>query len=896
MSLAAGARLGPYEIVAPLGAGGMGEVYRARDTRLRREVAIKVLPDAFASDAQRLGRFEREAQLLASLSHPNIAAIHGFDEAGGVHFLVLELVAGETLAERLAEGPLELEEAFNVARQIAEGLEAAHERGVIHRDLKPSNVKITPEGKVKVLDFGLAKALGAESAAHDLSQSPTVTTGATRDGVILGTAAYMSPEQARGKPLEKRTDVWSFGCVLYETLTGRQAFSGETVSDTLVAILGREPDWQALPATTPARIRDLLRRCLQKDPTRRLRDIGDARIEIEEALAEPAADAAAAATQVRAAPYPLGRLGLPLAFAAAMGLVAGVLVTRISRRALAMPPRAVSRFAVALPPGQRLADSSYPEVALSPTGRHLVYAASSEGRTQLFLRAMDQLEATPISGTEGASSPFFSPDGQWVGFFASGKLKKISFSGGEASVLCDATSPQGMTWAPDDTIVFSPQSYSSLLRVPAAGGAPEVLTKPDFRGGEGSHWWFRWPQVLPGGKVILFTAHAGAGTPDKSLIEVHSLVTGERKVVVRGGTSARYVPTGHLVYALAGRLMAVPFDLARLEVTGPAVVLLEDLLVDPASGAAQFGLSDGGSLAYVAGSPSNRRLVWVDHNGMAEPLAAPPRPYVHPRLSPDGKRVAVTITGETYDVWLYDIPRDTLTRLTYEADNNYPIWTPDGKRVTFQSNRDGSPNLYWTNADGSDTPERLTRSEYTQITESWSPDGRTLLFIELRPTTAWDVWVLPLQGERKPRPLVQTSFVDGTPQISPDGRWVAYWSNETGRREIYVRPFPGPGGKWQISTEGGWQAAWRKDGRELFYRNGDKMMAVAITSREEFSATRPALLFEKHYEQIQGKNYDVSADGRRFLMVQGEPETASRIHIVLNWFDELKRRVPTEKK
>jgi serine/threonine-protein kinase len=446
-----------------------------------------------------------------------------------------------------------------------------------------------------------------------------------------------------------------------------------------------------------------------------------------------------------------------------------------------------------------------------------------------------------------------------------------------------------MSWAPDDTIVFSPNRISPLLGVSAAGGTPQALTELDFRRGEGSH---RWPQVLPSGKAVLFTAPTGAGSVDKSQIEVHSFVTGSRKVLVQGGTSARYVPTGHLVYARAGRLMAAPFDLARLEVTGPAIPLLDGLLVDPSTGAAQFSFSEKGDLVYVAGAPSDRRLVWVDRSGVSEPLGAPPRPYAHPRLSPDGSRVAVTLTGETYDIWLYDIPRDTLTRLTYEADNHYPIWTPDGRRVTFQSNRDGFPNLYWMNADGSGPPERLTKSEYTQITECWSPDGGTLLFVELRPATGWDAWLLPLQGERKPRPFVQTSFLDGTPQISPDGRWVAHISDETGRTELYVRPFPGPGGKWQISTEGGSQAAWRRDGQELFYRNGDKMMAVAVSRGEGFSASRPALLFEKRYEQIQGKNYDVSADGRHFLMVQGEPETASRMNVVLNWFEELKRRVP----
>jgi serine/threonine-protein kinase len=895
MSLSSGSRLGSYEILAPLGAGGMGEVYRARDTRLRREIAIKVLPDTFASDAQRLGRFEREAQLLASLSHPNIAAIHGFDEAGGMHFLVLELVGGETLAERLAEGPLELEESLNIGRQIAEGLEAAHERGVIHRDLKPSNVKITPEGKVKVLDFGLAKALGGEPSTPDLSQSPTVAPRATSAGIILGTAAYMSPEQARGRPLDKRTDVWSFGCVLYETLTGRQAFLGETISDTIVAILGREPDWQALPVRTPPRIRDLLRRCLQKDHTRRLRDIGDARIEIEEALAQPVATTVAPTgagqprRSSRALPWGL----------AALATVVAVSAIWIRRPASSQAPT-IRRFAVSLPmtqPTGPLATLSAATIVLSPDGSRFVYVARRSGDTELRLREMNRLEEAPIPGTAGGVAPFFSPEGRRIGFSARGKLKTVDLSSGDLVTLCDSRWPLGGSWAPDESILFVPGSAAGIWRVSARGGEPRVVAAPDYAEGERS---YRFPEVLPGGRAVLYTlirTRGGSASPDTS-IAVLELSAGKRRVLVESGSNAHYAATGHLVYARAGALLAVPFDLAKLEVTGPPKPAGEEILTDLGSAAAQFSLSSDGTLVYVpAGIQAARsNVVWVDREGVAEPVTPTPRLYGHLSVSPDGQRIALAIAeGGNTDVWVLDLDRGSLTRLTSDAALDLrPIWTPNGERVTFASNRAGPTDLYWTKADGSEPEKALLAAPLAQSPTSWSPDGRQLVYTEEDLRTGFDLWVLTLDGRRTP--FLRTPFDERGATFSRDGRWLAYTSNESSRDEIYVRPFPGPGQKWQISTEGGSDPVWARNGRDLFYRSGDKMMAVAISTTPTFQAQKPRVLFEGEYERPDPlTSYDVAPDGR-FAMVRGETQSAlSPLHVVLNWFEELRRRVPAEK-
>jgi Tol biopolymer transport system component len=889
-------QLGSYKIVSLLGAGGMGEVYQAHDTKLGREVAIKVLPAAFVHDAERLVRFQREARMLASLNHPNIATIYGLEQSAGVHYLVMELVLGQTLAERVSPGARRIEGVLKIAAQIAEALEAAHEKGVIHRDLKPANVKVTPEGRVKVLDFGLAKAFAGDSGL-DLSKAPTVTAMGTEEGRILGTPAYMSPEQARGKAVDKRTDIWAFGCVLYELLTGKEAFRGETVSDTIATVLEREPDWQALPPATPAKIRDLLRRCLQKDSQRRLHDIADARIEIEEAVAAPAvAEPAAPAKGIRA------RWQGALQWGGAFLLLAAVtgMVVWNWKSTSPINSGSVSRIAITLPPGQPAGLEIGLAVALSPDGTHLVYAARQGGIQQLYLRPLAGLEAKPIPGTEGAVQPFFSPDGQWLGFFADGKLKKISVSGGPSISLADGADPRGASWGSQGMIVFAPTRSSALMQVSDAGGTPQPLTHFE-KNDENTH---RWPEFLPGGEALLFAAFRSGGNWNDAQIAVQSIGTGERRNLVRGGTHPQYAASGHLIYAQGGNLMAVPFDPQRLEVMGTAVPVVEGVLQSTFTGAAQYSFSNTGSLVYVPGGAqaTQRRLVWVNRNGAEQPLAAPARAYRGLRLSPDGREVAVAVEGQETEVWLYNLSRETLTRLTFQGGTNYnPVWTRDGKRIAFVS---VSRGLFWQLADGSGGLERLGFG----APYSWSPDGQVLACLGNNSSTGEGIWMLRLgdpspgsgQG-RKEEPFLRTPFNNGAAQFSPDGRWLAYASDESGRWEIYVQPYPGPGGKWQISTEGGTEPVWNPNGRELFYRSGDKMMAAEITTQPSFSAGKPKVLFAGQYQPspnpVPNANYDVSPDGQRFLMlkpISAAEATPTQINVVLNWFEELKRRVPAK--
>jgi Tol biopolymer transport system component len=910
MTIAAGTRLGSYEVVAQIGAGGMGEVYRAHDSKLGRDVAIKVLPANFVNDPERLSRFQREARMLAALNHANIATIYGLEQCDGVTCLVMELVSGETLAERVKAGPLGIEEALKIAVQIAEALEAAHEKSIIHRDLKPANVKVTPEGKVKVLDFGLAKAFSGDAANDDPSNSPTLSAAATMQGVILGTAAYMSPEQARGKACDKRTDIWAFGCVLYELLTGKRAFLGESATEILAAVLREEPEWKALPVSTPTKILDLLRRCLQKDVNRRTRDAGDVRIEIGEALSAPATAEPAAVTK---GSHALGRRGLILSLCSLLvgGAITGLAIWNLKPP----PPKPVSRVVITLPPGQRLAGLDQPVVALSPDGNQLAYVATQGTTPQLYLRSMDSLEAKPIPNTDGALDPFFSPDGQWLGFFAGGKLKKILVSGGAAVTIGDAADPRGANWISQGMIAFAPTNVSGLQQISNAGGTQQPLTR--FEKDENSH---RWPEFLPGGKAVLFAAGAaGASSWANARIAVQSIGTGERRNLVRGGMYPRYAPSGHLVYAQGGILMAVPFDSQRLAVTGTAVPVVQGVLQSPVSGAAQYSCSSTGSLVYVPGGiqASQSRLVWVNRAGAEQPLATPAHVYRNPRISPDGRRVAVGITEQEAQLWLYDLSRDTLSRLTFEGNTNQlPAWTPDGKRIAFQSNKDGPLNIFWQLADGSGGLERLTTSEYAQAPHSWSPDGQLLAFNEVNPITGRVIWVLRMDGpssgsgqvpsggssqSRKAQLFLGTPLLQSAPRFSPDGRWLAYVSDESGRSEIYVQPYPGPGGKWQISTEGGTEPVWNPKGRELFYRSGAKILAVDIATQPNFAAGKPRMLFEGHYQPTPATspNYDVSSDGQRFLMlkpIEQEQAAPTQINVVLNWFEELKQKVPTGKK
>jgi len=942
MALKPGTYLGQYEVLALLGVGGMGEVYHARDSKLNREVALKVLPEQFARDPERIGRFRREAQVLASLDHPNIARIYAFEETGSARFLVMEYVPGETLRDKIreqgtgnreqspdrkrgaspdrtaaTEGPLAhgrgsdggaagipLEEALNITRQIADGLEHAHEKPIIHRDLKPANVKVTPEGVVKILDFGLAKAFAGEAQGSDPTgrDSPTLS-AMTAPGTILGTAAYMSPEQARGKKVDKRADIWALGCVLYELLTAKRAFDGEDIPEILAAVMKGEPDWTALPETTPPHVRFMLRRCLEKDPSRRFHAAGDVRLEIEEARSvAPAPAEPLPAAAPLPPPIPAWRRAVPVAVA----ILATAIVTGLAIWTLRTPPpQVVRRLAVTLPPDVALGNLNRPAAAISPDGNQIAFVGRRGGTEQLFLRALDSLETKPIQGTEGGTMPFFSPDGQWLGFFAGGNLKKTSLTGGApVTVTALGTNQPGASWTADNAIVFG-NFNSGLSQVSASGGTPQPLTKLDLAKGEFSHYW---PQVLPGGKAVLFSIEGVEGmfNLDPARIEVQDVGTGERKILVQGGGYGRYLPSGHLAYVQSGTLMVAPFDLNRLEMTGPGVPVVEGIRQGSFfdGRGAQFSVSEQGSLIYISGSlrAAERNLLWVDRRGMEQPIAAPSRPYFFPRLSPDGQQVAVLIEGS---IWIYHIPRGTLSRLTFEGSNGWLLWSPDGKRIAYNSARGGkASNLFWKPADGSGMEERLTTSEQPQFSHSFSPDGQLIAFVETNPSGDLDIWTLPVPGDpsassgqaRKPGLFFRTPFNERGPKFSPDGRWLAYSSDETSRLEIYVQPFPGPGGKVQISTDGGIEPLWARNG-ELFYRNGDRMMAVETRTQPTFTTGTPRLIFEGLYDQIGGgnTNYDVTADGQRFVMVKPAGQEAAaptQIHVVLNWFEELKRRVP----
>jgi eukaryotic-like serine/threonine-protein kinase len=895
-----GTRLGSYEVVAQIGAGGMGEVYKAHDTKLGRDVAVKVLPQAFAHDADRLARFQREAKVLASLNHSNIATIHGLEQSNGTNYLVMELVQGETLAERIKrDGALPVEEALKIAAQIAEALEAAHEKGIIHRDLKPANVKVTPEGKVKVLDFGLAKAFAGDVADSNPSQSPTLSAVATMQGVLLGTAAYMSPEQARGKAVDKRTDIWAFGCVLYELLTGKQAFQGEDITEILAAVVKTEPDWNGLPECTPPAIPTLLRRCLRKDRNQRLRDAADARIEIEDVLSTPnlgPINAVPTATVWRRPPV----VGL-VAFLAGIVIAAVAAGVWYRRPSVPQTVQTPMRFAFSMPPNTRMPEGAGNHLDLSPDGTHVAYLGIREdGSSQLYLQQVGSLEAKPIAGTEGASVPVFSPDGQWLAFRSSGKLKKVPTAGGDPLTLCDLQNPRGVNWGRDGTIVFTDVASPGIWQVPAAGGTPKLLVAADTSKAES----FYWPELLPGGNAVLFAVGEEFDWGDEQ-IAVQDLATGKRRVLVEGATYPRLLPNGYLLYVRDRTLMAAVFDPVSLQFTTAAVPALGGVAQGLSSGVAYYGVAANGSFVYVpAGSwEQGRTLVWQDRKGSVQPIASP-GVYLFPSLSPDGKRLATAVEGGRNQIWLYDISGERFTRLTFENGNRSPVWSSDGSRVAYASMRGGSHDISWRHVDGTGAEESLTRGGGRLFPNSFSPDGRMLAFTQWDPKTGYDIWLLPLDGERKPRPFLQTPAFEGGAMFSPDGHWLAYTSDETGRYEVYVQPFEGPGGKWQVSTEGGQQPRWAHSGRELFYLGLDqgKVMAVDLTTQPTFSAGKPRLV-----SQTQGiggiappmaSNYDVSPDGQHFLRVKSADWTQlpTQIIVVLNWFEELKQKVPPGKK
>jgi eukaryotic-like serine/threonine-protein kinase len=893
MALSHGTRLGPYEIQSAIGAGGMGEVYRARDTRLKRDVALKILPESFAADPDRFARFQREAEVLASLNHPNVAGIYGLEESNRTRALVMELVEGETLADRIGRGPIPFDEALPIAKQIAEALEAAHEQGVIHRDLKPANIKVTPSGVVKVLDFGLAKLMeSSPSSISNASLSPTITSPAmmTGVGVLLGTAAYMSPEQAKGKPADKRSDIWAFGCVLYEMLTGKRAFGGESVSETLADVMKTEPRWSALPSETPAALRNVVRRCLEKDPRQRMRDIGDVRLALEGAFETAAVHAGQGEAVVA---RPLWRRAVPTVVAiVTVSVVTGVGVWSVTRSGPSIP--SVSRFVITPPESAALTQLGGRNVIISPDGRRIVYVGEDPKRGRLlFMRNIDALEGRAVPGTEGASDPFISPDGAWIGFERGTALMKVAASGGPPVEIVDTkTNITGGAWGVDDTVmVFA--TNDGLYRVSAGGGGSvERLTpKSDATAG------YILPHVLPGGKAVLFYLRKGADWASDRLA-VLSLETGEQKVLIGGGAPL-YASSGHLVFVRGTTLMAAPFDLGRLEVTGDPVALLEGILRTGAS-AAQYELSENGTLVYRPGTGTSggRTLAWVGRDGREEALALEPGTYSNARVSPDGRHIALYASG---DIWIHDVARRTTTRLTFDPSEDWwPLWTPDGERIVFASSRSGNFDLYWRRADGTGPEERLTTGSQHEFPESWGNGGRDLVFMECpTPQTGpCDVSVLSMSGERQAKVLLPTKFNEQTAAVSPDGRWLAYDSNESGQPEIYVRPFPDvEGGRWQVSTGGGMEPLWGPKGDELFYRTTTSLMVVPVRTGSTPTFGNAATLFNigRYLNVGGGRHYDIAPKSDRFMLtapVTPEGGAAGQIVVVQNWFEELNRLVP----
>ena len=897
--------------MAAVGEGGMGEVYRARDTKLNRDVALKILPEAFAADPDRLARFKREAQVLASLNHPNIGAIYGFEDSASTHALVLELVEGPTLAERIeglrAEGKgLPLDEALPIAKQIADALEAAHEQGIVHRDLKPANVKVRDDGAVKVLDFGLAKAMEPASSINpSLTNSPTITTPAMMTGVgtILGTAAYMSPEQAKGRPADKRSDVWAFGAVLYEMLTGRRAFEGEDVSDTLAAVLRAEPDWTALAPDVPVPIQTLVRRCLEKDRRTRIADISTARFLMNEpALAVAPAAAVAAPGPIR---RPLWRRLIPIGVVSIVAAAVTAIALLIARGTTASP---VTRFVVMLPDGSQFSGTNRRLIAISPDGRQMAYAASA----RLLVRSMTDFEPRVIAGTEGIglTSPIFSPDGKELAFYsgADQTIKRIAVAGGVASTICQlqGTAPLGVSWT-GDSIVYG-QNTRGILRVSSKGGKPELLVAASNTPPEA----LLAPQLLPGDRAVLFTVVPG-GNLEGAQLAVQPLPSGQRKILTEG-TDARYVTTGHLVYWLRGTLYAVPFDVGRLELAGTPVPVVQGVNRIGGSPSPNFSVSDTGSLIYIPGpigSPSGRSLVLVDRAGHDEALKVASAAYAAPRFSPDGKQLAVGIDdGKEANIWVYDLSSSKQIRqLTFGGKNRYPVWSANGERIAFQSDHEGDLGIFWQRADGKDTAARLTTPAkgIAHTPEAWSQSNERLSFSETGGDESASLWTISLKDkDRKPERFGDIrSRAPFNSDFSPDGRWLAYTLRDGGRATVHIRSFPPSGGSHYQLRDDAHHPMWSRDGKELFYlgtANTVGLFAVSFTEQPSPAFGIPAALASHQTfgaTPVTPRNHDIARDGKFITVADAAPNgsgapTAPQIRVVLNWFEELKERVPVK--
>ena len=912
MGLVHGTRLGPYEILSALGAGGMGEVYRARDTKLNRDVALKVLPDSFANDPDRLARFQREAQVLASLNHPNIAHIHGLEDSGGVRALVMELVEGEDLAQRIARGAIPIDEALPIAKQIAEALEAAHEQGIIHRDLKPANIKVRADGTVKVLDFGLAKALDpAAGSSPSMSMSPTITTPAmTQAGMILGTAAYMSPEQAKGRAVDKRSDIWAFGCVFYEMLTGTRTFDGEDVSDTLAAILRGEPDWSLLPAQVSGTVRTLLKRSLARDSKQRLSDIAIARFLLTETIEGPSAAATHPAMPTRSASRALWMWMT----AAALALAAAAVGAMVFRPSAEPAPLAVSRFSIPLPEGQTFPTPSRSMIAISPDGTQIVYSTSS----QLYLRSLSDFQARPIPGTESKeafiTNPVFSPDGRSVAFFTSGDytIRSVPLTGGAPLTVCqNAGVIFGLSW--QGQWLYFGDNRNGVFRVSAGGGVPERIIAtasdefPDT------------PQLLPDGKTVLFSLAKGTELDrwEKATVVAQSLATGVRTTLVEGAAGARYVSSGHLLFARAGVVLGVPLDLAHLKIVGQPSPVIEGVRrsISAGSGVAHFAVSGTGTLVYVPGPARlarGRSLYFVDSKGSLTPVPLPVGPYRYPRVSADGKRLALQLDdGSDSNVSIYDLATaSSPRRLTFGGHNRFPVWAGNDQSLAFQSDREGAPSIYSQLVDGGGgLAVRLTTAApgFSHIPESWSPDGQTLLYSNHKEGGEYNLWSLSLATKSsQPVPKVQSAEPIGA-TFSRDGKWIAYSLNEKAggtpspNRGVYVQPFPPTGDVFQVPKERlDFHPAWTANGDLMYVPTVGQFSIVTFQTRPNVTFGRVAHLpMAVRHDRVSTdvRDFDLLPDGRLLITFPGDDQLSlgdvSQMRVVLNWFTELHQRVPT---
>jgi serine/threonine protein kinase/WD40 repeat protein len=892
MSVNAGTRFGPYEILSAAGAGGMGEVYRARDTRLDRTVAIKILPVHLADRADLRERFDREARTIAGLNHPHICTLYDVGHQDGTDYLVMEYLEGETLAQRLSKGLLPLDQVLRYAIEIADALDKAHRKGITHRDLKPGNIMLTKSG-AKLLDFGLAKLRQDVAPVTPLSQLPTMNDAITAEGTMLGTLQYMAPEQVEGKEVDARTDIFAFGVVVYEMATGKKAFVGKSQASLMAKILETDPPPMAsLTPMTPSALDHVVKRCMEKDPDERWQSAKD----ICEQLRWISESGSHVGVSAQAVPEQKSKMQLVWA-AAAIAIVVAVIAAAAFylRRTPPSAEKQAVRFTVGPPEKGSftfgLASTS--AMAVSPDGSKMVFLASAgSSGTQLWVRALDSQSAQALPGTENAADPFWSPDGQFIAFSADGKLKKIALSGGSVESLAEVR-PTAGAWSREGVVLFIAND-GTLNRVSESGGTVTPVTTLDTSRSETGH---TWPEFLPDGKHFLYFGQSAKAA--NNAIFVSSLDSKERKLLLSANSNPVYVSPGYLLFNRQGTLMAQPFDAGRLQLTGDVVPIAEGVDFNAFGSFAAFSASDNGVLVYRGGGGLvPLTLEWVSRNASEQPLAATPHNYTFPRISPDGKRVVAGIEeGGGGQIWVYDISRDVLTRLTFEGASNVdPIWTRDGKRIVFKGKEN---HLFWQPADGGGGAEQLTFDEHPRndLPSSWSPDGQELAYTANPPGDVRNVYILPLK-DRKPRLFDTGQTGASSPWFSPDGRWIAYISNESGRNEIYVRPYPGPGGKWQISTEGGTEPIWNPKGHELFYRSGQKLMAVDYTEQPEFSASKPKMLFEGPFVPSPRSlaDYDVSPDGQRFLMLKDAERKPGQISVVLNWTAELKQKAPAGNK